>query len=113
MPGGHISPILVASKARDIRVIDVRHEVNAVFAADAVARLTGSSVLTRFAFIYSINAGGFTIGNSSPILLHVNHTELCALLERLASRLLAACCSAPCRHSPSVALLCIFFSHSI
>lgn len=39
--GGHISPILVASKARGIRIIDVRHEVTAVFAADAVARLTG------------------------------------------------------------------------
>ncbi|MFZ1756502.1 MAG: thiamine pyrophosphate-binding protein, partial [Caldilineaceae bacterium] len=39
--GGHISPILVAAKARSIRVIDTRHEVTAVFAADAVARLTG------------------------------------------------------------------------
>ena len=39
--GGHISPILVAAKARHIRVIDVRHEATAVFAADAVARLTG------------------------------------------------------------------------
>lgn len=39
--GGHISPILVSAKAQGIRVIDVRHEVNAVFAADAVARLTG------------------------------------------------------------------------
>jgi acetolactate synthase-1/2/3 large subunit len=39
--GGHISPILVACKQRGIRVIDVRHEVTAVFAADAVARLTG------------------------------------------------------------------------
>ena len=39
--GGHISPILVGAKRADIRVIDVRHEVNAVFAADAVARLTG------------------------------------------------------------------------
>jgi acetolactate synthase-like protein len=39
--GGHISPILVESKARDIRVIDVRDEKNAVFAADAVARMTG------------------------------------------------------------------------
>ncbi len=39
--GGHISPILVAAKARGLRVIDVRHEVNAVFAADAVGRLTG------------------------------------------------------------------------
>ncbi len=40
--GGHISPILVACKKHAIRVIDVRHEVNTVFAADAVARLTGT-----------------------------------------------------------------------
>ncbi len=40
--GGHISPILVSCKSRDIRVIDVRHEANAVFAADAVSRLTGT-----------------------------------------------------------------------
>jgi len=39
--GGHISPILVAAKRQDIRVIDTRHEVNAVFAADAWARLKG------------------------------------------------------------------------
>jgi acetolactate synthase-1/2/3 large subunit len=39
--GGHISPILTASKARGIRVIDCRDEATAVFAADAVARLTG------------------------------------------------------------------------
>lgn len=40
--GGHISPILVGCKRQGIRVIDVRHEVNAVFAADAVSRLTGT-----------------------------------------------------------------------
>lgn len=39
--GGHISPILVAAKAAGIRIIDMRHEANAVFAADAVSRLTG------------------------------------------------------------------------
>jgi thiamine pyrophosphate-dependent acetolactate synthase large subunit-like protein len=39
--GGHISPILVASKQAGIRVVDTRHEANAVFAADATARLTG------------------------------------------------------------------------
>ena len=38
--GGHISPVLVGAKARGIRVVDVRHEATAVFAADAVARLT-------------------------------------------------------------------------
>jgi acetolactate synthase-like protein len=39
--GGHISPVLVGAKARGIRVVDTRHEATAVFAADAVARLTG------------------------------------------------------------------------
>jgi acetolactate synthase-like protein len=39
--GGHISPILVGAKRRGIRVVDVRHEADAVFAADAVFRLTG------------------------------------------------------------------------
>lgn len=39
--GGHISPVLVGAKARGIRVIDVRDEATAVFAADALARLTG------------------------------------------------------------------------
>lgn len=39
--GGHISPILVGAKSRGIRVVDTRHEATAVFAADAVARLTG------------------------------------------------------------------------
>jgi acetolactate synthase-1/2/3 large subunit len=39
--GGHISPILVGAKKIGIRVVDVRHEVDAVFAADAVFRLTG------------------------------------------------------------------------
>jgi len=39
--GGHISPILVAAKSAGLRIVDMRHEVNAVFAADAVSRLTG------------------------------------------------------------------------
>lgn len=39
--GGHISPILVGAKNLGIRVVDVRDERNAVFAADATARLTG------------------------------------------------------------------------
>ena len=37
--GGHISPILSGAKARGIRIVDVRHEASAVFAADAAARL--------------------------------------------------------------------------
>lgn len=39
--GGHVSPILVACKQRGIRVVDVRDEATAAFAADATARLTG------------------------------------------------------------------------
>ncbi|EGG24820.1 thiamine pyrophosphate-binding enzyme family protein [Cavenderia fasciculata] len=39
--GGHISPILIGCDAEGIRVIDVRHEVTTVFAADAVSRLSG------------------------------------------------------------------------
>src|SRR5687768_6674934 len=39
--GGHISPILTGCDARGIKVVDVRDEGNAVFAADAVARMTG------------------------------------------------------------------------
>jgi acetolactate synthase-1/2/3 large subunit len=40
--GGHISPILTGAQAKGIRVVDVRDEANAVFAADAVARMTGT-----------------------------------------------------------------------
>jgi len=39
--GGHISPIIVAAKRLGIRIVDTRDEATAVFAADAVARLTG------------------------------------------------------------------------
>ena len=39
--GGHISPILVAAEQQGVRVVDVRDEATAVFAADATARLTG------------------------------------------------------------------------
>ena len=39
--GGHISPILSGARKRGVRVINVRDEATAVFAADAMARLTG------------------------------------------------------------------------
>jgi len=41
LTGGHISPILVECERSGIKVIDTRHEVTAVYAADAMARLTG------------------------------------------------------------------------
>ena len=40
--GGHISPILVECEKIGIRIIDTRHEVTCAFAADAVARLSGT-----------------------------------------------------------------------
>ncbi len=40
--GGHISPILTGAQGRGSKVVDVRDEGNAVFAADAVARMTGT-----------------------------------------------------------------------
>lgn len=39
--GGHITPMVVACRREGMRVIDVRHEASTVFAADALARLTG------------------------------------------------------------------------
>lgn len=39
--GGHVAPILVESENLGIKIIDVRHEVNSVFAADAWSRLSG------------------------------------------------------------------------
>ena len=39
--GGHISPILASAKDCGIRIVDVRNEASAVFAADASARLSG------------------------------------------------------------------------
>jgi len=41
--GGQISPILTGAKALGVRIVDVRDEATAVFAADAVARLSGES----------------------------------------------------------------------
>ncbi|KAG1652761.1 Acetolactate synthase-like protein [Nymphon striatum] len=40
--GGHISPILAGAEKIGIRVVDTRHEVTSVFAADAVSRMSGT-----------------------------------------------------------------------
>lgn len=45
--GGHISPILVACEKVGIRIVDTRHEATAVFAADAVARLSGADLFNK------------------------------------------------------------------
>lgn len=49
--GGHISPILVACEKLGIRIVDTRHEATAVFAADAVARLSGASLSVILSFL--------------------------------------------------------------
>lgn len=41
LSGGHIGPLYVGAEQSGIKVVDVRHEASAVFAADAQARLTG------------------------------------------------------------------------
>lgn len=41
LSGGHVSPIFTGCEEEGIRVIDTRNEANAVFAADAAARLSG------------------------------------------------------------------------
>src|SRR5215813_12142324 len=49
LSGGHIFPIFDAAHQDDLRIIDVRHEQSAVFAAEAVAKLQrrpGLAVLT-------------------------------------------------------------------
>ena len=40
--GGHISPVLTGCNKIGIKIIDTRHESTAVFAADAVSRLSGT-----------------------------------------------------------------------
>jgi len=40
--GGHISPILTGAEDAGLRIVDVRDEATAAFAADAVARLRGT-----------------------------------------------------------------------
>ena len=43
LSGGHVSPILTGCEREGINVVDMRNEASAVFAADAAARLTGST----------------------------------------------------------------------
>jgi acetolactate synthase-1/2/3 large subunit len=49
LSGGHVFPLYDAARERDVRIVDVRHEQSAVFAAEAVAKLQrrpGLAVLT-------------------------------------------------------------------
>jgi acetolactate synthase-1/2/3 large subunit len=39
LSGGHVFPLYDAAHATGVRIVDVRHEQSAVFAAEAVAKL--------------------------------------------------------------------------
>ncbi|XP_017476855.1 PREDICTED: acetolactate synthase-like protein [Rhagoletis zephyria] len=41
LSGGHVAPVLTGAEKLGIKIIDTRHEVTTVFAADASARLSG------------------------------------------------------------------------
>lgn len=41
LSGGHVAPVLTGAEKLGIRIVDTRHEVTTVFAADASARLSG------------------------------------------------------------------------
>ena len=41
LSGGHIAPVLTGAEKAGIRIVDTRHEVTSVFAADASARMSG------------------------------------------------------------------------
>jgi thiamine pyrophosphate-dependent acetolactate synthase large subunit-like protein len=109
--GGHTAPILAAAKARGIRIIDLRHEVNAVFAADAYARLTGipgvavvtagpgvSNAVTALKNAQLAQSPLVLIGGAAPTALHgrgalqdidqraliAPHVKACKLARRVA-----------------------------
>jgi acetolactate synthase I/II/III large subunit len=71
--GGHLDPLLVACRDREIRLVDTRHEAAAVNAADGYARATG-----RIGVAFATAGAGFTnavaglgvaYADRSPVLL--------------------------------------------
>ncbi len=72
--GGHLFPLYEAWVRRDLRLIDVRHEQTAVFAAEALARLT------RRPAVAALTAGpGVTNGVSGLTTARLNGTPLLVL----------------------------------
>jgi thiamine pyrophosphate-dependent acetolactate synthase large subunit-like protein len=66
--GGHVSPILVGCKREGIRVVDLRHEASAVFAADAAARMTGIPGV-------AVVTAGPGVTNSMTALVNALHAQ--------------------------------------
>ncbi|MFC0862649.1 acetolactate synthase [Sphaerimonospora cavernae] len=74
LSGGHVFPLYDGAVHRDMRILDVRHEQSAVFAAEATARLTrrpGLAVLTA--------GPGVTNGVSGVATAHFNGSPLVVL----------------------------------
>jgi acetolactate synthase-like protein len=113
--GGHISPILVGCKQAGIRVIDVRHEAHAVFAADATARLTGlagvaavtagpglTNALTALKNAQMAQSPVILLGGAAPTVLKgrgalqdIDHLALVRTLVHLALTIQRNCDIAP------------------
>src|SRR5881227_2994886 len=73
LSGGHVFPIYDAAHTSGVRIVDVRHEQSAVFAAEAVAKLQrrpGVAVLTAGPGITN-GISGLTSAyfNASPVLV--------------------------------------------
>src|SRR4051794_30400315 len=74
LSGGHVFPIYDAAHQGDVRIVDVRHEQSAVFAAEAVAKLQrrpGLAVLTA--------GPGVTNGVSAITSAHFNGAPVIVL----------------------------------
>ena len=60
LSGGHITPILVAAETDGIRIIDVRHEADAVFVAfDASIVITTSVLAPSISIVDSLKENSF------------------------------------------------------
>src|SRR3954449_9675071 len=73
LSGGHVFPLYDAAGAAGVRIVDVRHEQSAVFAAEAVAKLQrrpGLAVLTAGPGVTN-GISGLTSAffNASPVLV--------------------------------------------
>ncbi len=74
LSGGHIFPLLDAAHELDWRIVDVRHEQTAVFAAEGMAKLT------RLPGIAALTAGpGVTNGVSAMTGAYLNGTPMLVL----------------------------------
>lgn len=74
LSGGHVFPLYDGAVHQDMRILDVRHEQSAVFAAEATARLTrkpGFAVLTA--------GPGITNGVSGVATAHFNGSPVVVL----------------------------------